>query len=133
MDSLKTNLLKNLKKYSLVGPVEKFAKSLNTVRKEGFNGVTQEVRMQVYREMIMVLFYIVLIAYCVMDINNRQIGVGAYAVAIFFPHLYIVFTFLADLMSSNNVNVEAATGETKYSVDDFSATSELFLGETPQN
>lgn len=129
MDSIKKNLLKNLKKYSLVGPVEKFAKSLNNIRKEGFTSITQEARMQVYREMIMVLFYLVLIAYCVMDANNRNIGAGAYVVAIFFPHIYIVFTFLYDLL---NVKTRETT-ETKYSVDDFSATSELFLGETPKN
>ena len=132
MDSFKKNLLKNIKKYSLVGPVEKFAKSVNNIRKEGFTSITQEARMQVYREMIMVLFYLVLIAYCVMDVNSRKLGAGGYVVAVFFPHLYIVFTFLYDLLNATQKQSQTL-GNNKYSIDNFSATSELFLGETPQN
>lgn len=137
MNFLKANPLETLKNVSTVGPIEKFTRNITKLSKEGFTNVSQEEMNQVYRDMLMLVFYVVLIAYCVMDVNERGLGVGGYVIAIFFPHIYIIFVFLKDLLDSAKQNTQATGQNTqvlnKYTLDNdnFSETSEMILGQTP--
>ena len=130
MESLRTKLIQNVKKFSIIGPVEKFTKTIKQISKEGFSEISEEARMQALRDLVMILFWLVLVIYCIMDVIRKQLGPAGYVVAIFFPHMYIVFSFLMDLMNSRS---SQSVSQNKYSISDFSATSELFLGETPLN
>jgi|SaaInlStandDraft_7_1057024.scaffolds.fasta_scaffold09109_6 hypothetical protein len=132
MNFLKTNPLETLKIVSTIGPIEKFTKNITKLQKEGFGNVSQKEMNQVYRDMLMLIFYVVLIAYCVMDVNERELGMGGYIIAIFFPHIYIVFVFLKDLFEGKNLNSGiGTTSKYQYNTDSFSDTSEMILGQTP--
>jgi len=134
MNFLKANPLETLKNVSTVGPIEKFTRNITKLSKEGFTNVSQEEMNQVYRDMLMLVFYVVLIAYCVMDVNERGLGVGGYVIAVFFPHIYIVFVFLKDLLdTAKNTQGQNTEVLNKYTLDtdNFSETSEMILGQTP--
>ena len=131
MNFLKANPLETLKNVSTVGPIEKFTRNITKLSKEGFTNVSQEEMNQVYRDMLMLVFYVVLIAYCVMDVNERGLGVGGYVIAVFFPHIYIIFVFLKDLLDSAAVKTKQSSNKYTLDTDNFSETSEMILGQTP--